>query len=254
MRDAVALAWLRRSRPRAPWPFAVAGALHDAQRLPTPPTPVQTIRSGPPISAENLAEGDGHSRPKPVASFCRSLKDAGLPTSDAWLSVFLDHSVDFGVLVPQILIVNGLAFRGFRAGEVALLRENDLARFRALLIGYLEAYSQSSASRFVAHKLICIFSRYACHTDELTPVMGRHDGPTVAVNYYQHGVVATHRPANPFDFSIETDFPAGRLGARRLGVARTDTGHYVPFLPGRQQGGKSPESDRYSRRRSAARR
>lgn len=250
MGNAVALAWLRRSRPRAPWPFAVAGASRNAQPLPAPATPVQVVRTGPPVSAEDLAEGVGHSRPKPVAFFRRSLKDAGLPNSDAWLSVFLDHSVDSGVLVPQISVANGLAFRGFRAGEVALLRENDLARFRALLTGYLDAYSQSSASRFVAHKLICIFLRYACHTGELSPVMGRHEGPTVAVNYYQHGVVATYRPANPFDFSIETDFLVYLTQKEVFGIEPADLPAGVQpddlsgrVRPGRLQAAGEPKSD-----------
>jgi nucleoside phosphorylase len=145
------------------------------------------------------------------------------------VSIFLDHAVDHGIIVPVTREDGGIYFRAYRHGEDVLWGVNEERHAYALVEAFLDAAKRTEVPRLWLEKLLVLLIRIGVQQSFLrryNRTLG--DDGTVGVRYALKGaVVKVHQPklyGAEFDSALSRVLvEAGTLvedkaGRYRLGV------------------------------------
>jgi len=145
------------------------------------------------------------------------------------ISLFLDHAVDHGIIVPVTRDEAGTYFRAYRHGEDVLWGENEERLAYSLVEAFLESSGRADVPRLWLEKLLVLLIRIGVQQSFLRRyhrTLG--DDGTVGVRYALKGaVVKVHQPklyGPEFDNALSTVLvDAGTLTTDEAGRYRLGT-------------------------------
>ncbi len=104
-------------------------------------------------------------------------------------SLYMDCLIDQGVAVPILCYRDGLLFRGYRHGEDVTITERENSLIYGMIDRFLRQAKRDYIPRLALEKLLSVFIRGGWNLKILyANNETRHDGDTVRVGYYIHGV------------------------------------------------------------------